>query len=148
MNKNINQYLSVGSSLRDGSQWNDVFVVGLYSSLNRKEDFSTKDSFKTINGIMLGMSLDQILKAMVIPPTIKTAKDSIQMLRYYYYYDFKDYYYEFYRLPKFMIAFRFVDNKLTKFGFGNYLGFFDKDFSLDGFEFFDESKEFRNKKYF
>lgn len=128
--------------MQDGSNWNDVFVIGYIptpSDLN--SDFIVKDSFQTNIGINLGMKSQDVIKTMTILPSINTSKDSILMLRYYFY-DFKDYTYEFYRMPKYMIAFRFMNNRLVKIGFGNYKSFFDKDFNLDGFEYYDESKEY------
>ncbi len=147
VNNDLHQYLTVGSVLHDGSNWNDVFILGyLRSSRELVKDFITKDSFQTDIGISLGMESEDVIRTMSIIPSINTTKDSIMMLRYYFY-DFQDHSYEFYRMPKYMIAFRFVNNRLVKLGFGNYQGFFDQDFSLEGFDYYDEIKEFIKQNY-
>jgi opacity protein-like surface antigen len=147
VNKKVGQYFAVGSQLHDGTNWNHVFIVGyLASKKNKSNDFLTNDLFQADKGIALGMNYNDLKNIMKMEASVNTSKDSIRMLRYYYY-DFQDYQYEYYGIPKYMIAFKFVDNKLVKFGFGNYFDFFDNDFSLEGFEYVDEIKEYMKGKY-
>lgn len=146
INKKTGQYLSVGSQLHDGTDWNNVFIVAYVSpKQNKVADLQTTQLFKTETGIQLGLGYEEIKTIMQIPPSVDISKDSIQMLRYYYY-DFHDYQYEYYGIPKYMIVFKFLHGKLIKFGFGNYFDFFDSELSLKEFGHEDEFKEFGKEK--
>jgi hypothetical protein len=105
------------------------------------KDILTSNTFKTPTGIELGIECEIVKKIMKTKPSVDISQDSITMLRYYFY-DFKDYRYEFYGMPKYMIAFIFNDNRLVKFGFGNFFDFYDPDFSLKGFNYCDEVEDF------
>jgi hypothetical protein len=147
VNMDIGEYLSVGSFLHDGSNWNNVFIVGYISPKQiLKNDFQTHNLFKTNNGIQLGLDFEKVKKIMEIKPSVNSMKDSTLILKYYFY-DFHDYRYEFFGMPKYMIAFRFNNLKLVKLGFGNFFDFFDADFSLDGFGDKEEFDEFIKNNY-
>jgi len=147
VNKYLNQYLSVGSFLHDGTNWNNVFVVGYVSTKQMlAKDFLTSQTFKTPTGIELGIEYENVKKIMKIKPSVDISQDSISMLRYYFF-DFKDYRYEFYGMPKYMIAFKFINSRLVKFGFGNFFDFYDSDFSLKGFNYHDDVEDFIKNHY-
>ena len=90
VNNYLNQYLSVGSFLHDGTNWNNVFVVGYVSTKQMlAKDFLTSQTFKTPTGIELGIEYENVKKIMKIKPSVDISQDSISMLRYYFF-DFKD----------------------------------------------------------
>jgi len=139
--------LSVGSFLHDGTNWNNVFVVGYVSPKQMlATGVLTSNAFKTPTGIELGIEHEIVKKIMKTKPSVDISQDSIAMLRYYFY-DFKDIRYEFYGMPKYMIAFRFNNNRLVKFGFGNFFDFYDLDFSLKVFNYRDKVEDFIKNRY-
>jgi hypothetical protein len=147
VNEYLKQYLSVGSFLHDGTNWNNVFVVGYVSPKQMlAKDVLTSNAFKTPTGIELGIEYEIVKTIMKTKPSVDISQDSIAMLRYYFY-DLKDYRYEFYGMPKYMIAFRFINNRLVKFGFGNFFDFYDPDFSLKEFNYRDEVEDFIKNNY-
>ena len=46
-----------------------------------------------------------------------------------------------------MIAFKFINSRLVKFGFGNFFDFYDSDFSLKGFNYHDDVEDFIKNHY-